>query len=581
MSRSKRGSNKQRSSQYKVGGVSPRRDPQLATTGATEPSGARRLLNEWLLIALSGVLLVLVLRNAWVCDDAFIPFRTLDNLVHGYGLRWNVGERVQSFTDPLWLFLHLPFYVVTGEVFLTTIVLSTLLTVLAFWFGGRLLRNRHPVLVIGATVPLFFSTAFLDYGTSGLESPLTFFLTALFCLEFCRTSPSLFRLSLLFALAGTNRLDLVFLLFPPLLYAVIETSESRRVLKLIAGLSPLMLWEIFSLFHFGLPFPNTKYAKLPPNVELGWFWRSGLDYLACFIKYDLVSSLILLAALARTAAAGFEWAWKRVHKQPASDAARYFFLGIGVAAYCLFVVRVGGDFMRGRFWVPPLFASVLLLWASLPPPGSLFPRAWQFVALTVVAFLIFRQQSQESDWFRNPYIRITDERRYFAATNSLAAYLQGKRPQDHPAAASGLELRKKGDEARDAGQGPYVHTARLGGGMLGFFAGPNVVILDRAALTDPLLSHLEIEGRTPFRIGHMVRPLPEGYLEFQQRGSLDNMDPSLARYYEVVHRVVSGPLLDCQRLKEIVLLNMGSYDHLVREYEQRRKGKGAVGLLKP
>jgi arabinofuranosyltransferase len=580
MSRSKRGSNRQRCRQDKVAGVSPRRDVQPATTGVVESSGRRRLVSESLLIALSGVVLILVLRNAWVCDDAFIPFRTLDNLVHGYGLRWNVVERVQSFTAPLWLFFQLPFYALTREVFLTTIVLSTLLTVLAFWFGGRFLRDRHPLLVIGATLPFFFSTAFLDYGTSGLESPLTFFLTALFCLEFCRTSPSLFRLSLLFALAATNRLDLIFLLFPPFLYAVSVTSESRRVLKVAAGLSPLVLWEMFSLFYFGFPFPNTKYAKLPPNVETRWFWHSGLDYLACFIKYDLVSSLILLAALARTAAASFEWAWKRVNKQPASDIARYFFLGIGVAAYCLFVVRVGGDFMRGRFWAPPLFASGLLLWASLPTERILFSRAWQFVALAAVAFLIFRQQSQESGWYSNSYIRITDERRYFAATNTLAAYLQGKRPQDHPAAASGIELRKKGDEARDAGKGPYVYTARLGGGMLGFFAGPNVVIVDRAALTDPLLSHLEIEGRTPFRIGHMVRPLPEGYLEFRHRGSLDKMDPSLVRYYEVLHHVVSGPLLDCERLKEVVLLNMGRYDHLVREYEQRTKVKEAVGFLR-
>ena len=39
--------------------------------------------------------------NAYVCDDAFMAFRTVDNFVRGYGLRWNVAERVQVFTAPL------------------------------------------------------------------------------------------------------------------------------------------------------------------------------------------------------------------------------------------------------------------------------------------------------------------------------------------------------------------------------------------------------------------------------------------------------------------------------------------------
>jgi hypothetical protein len=47
-----------------------------------------------------GVLLAafaaLVVRNAWLSDDAYITFRTVDNFIHGYGLTWNVAERVQS-----------------------------------------------------------------------------------------------------------------------------------------------------------------------------------------------------------------------------------------------------------------------------------------------------------------------------------------------------------------------------------------------------------------------------------------------------------------------------------------------------
>src|SRR4030067_1950880 len=44
-------------------------------------------------------------------DDAMISMRYAYNLAHGNGLVWNVGERVQGFTNPLWVFymalLHL------------------------------------------------------------------------------------------------------------------------------------------------------------------------------------------------------------------------------------------------------------------------------------------------------------------------------------------------------------------------------------------------------------------------------------------------------------------------------------------
>src|SRR5512138_1134627 len=67
---------------------------------------------------------MVLFRTAWVCDDAYITFRTIDNFVHGYGLRWNVDERVQAFTHPLWLLVLTPFYAATREPWLTSMLLS-------------------------------------------------------------------------------------------------------------------------------------------------------------------------------------------------------------------------------------------------------------------------------------------------------------------------------------------------------------------------------------------------------------------------------------------------------------------------
>lgn len=63
-----------------------------------------RKLN-YLLFFLILVFVIVLIKSAWMGDDAFITMRTIDNFVNGYGLRWDLLERVQTFTHPLWLFL--------------------------------------------------------------------------------------------------------------------------------------------------------------------------------------------------------------------------------------------------------------------------------------------------------------------------------------------------------------------------------------------------------------------------------------------------------------------------------------------
>jgi len=85
---------------------------------------AMRLLPLLLLLAYA----IVLVRTAWMCDDAFITLRTVDNFVQGYGLVWNVGERVQAYTHPLWMFLLSAFYAFTREPYFTTLAISMALS---------------------------------------------------------------------------------------------------------------------------------------------------------------------------------------------------------------------------------------------------------------------------------------------------------------------------------------------------------------------------------------------------------------------------------------------------------------------
>src|SRR6185436_7945007 len=108
--------------------------PRLPAVNIPAPPSMTRLSKAcWL-----SLFAVVLLRTAWVSDDAYMTFRTIDNLVGGFGLRWNVAERVQAYTHPLWLWLVAAFYWWTGEPYFTSIALSIALTLVAVWLLLRM-----------------------------------------------------------------------------------------------------------------------------------------------------------------------------------------------------------------------------------------------------------------------------------------------------------------------------------------------------------------------------------------------------------------------------------------------------------
>src|SRR5689334_7951888 len=92
------------------------------------------------------VFFVLLWRTAWVSDDAFITLRTLDNWWHGYGLRWNVAERVQTFTHPLWLLLLALPVGLSSSAFFATLAVSLAVSTAVLALVAR--DARWPVSVL-------------------------------------------------------------------------------------------------------------------------------------------------------------------------------------------------------------------------------------------------------------------------------------------------------------------------------------------------------------------------------------------------------------------------------------------------
>jgi arabinofuranosyltransferase len=204
-----------------------------------------------LIIALGFLWLVgLAIINSWVSEDAYITFRVIDNFHQGYGLRWNIHERVQAYTHPLWMMLHIPIYAVWHNLFHVTIAISIACTAAAIMLVLCTVKKNTYLTVLCFFAPLIFSKAFIDYTTSGLENPLAYLLYAWFGFILIKRNDSphfWFWCSFTVALSLLNRLDTIILYAPTLLWLVWQYWREIRWKQVILGASPLLAWFAFAL----------------------------------------------------------------------------------------------------------------------------------------------------------------------------------------------------------------------------------------------------------------------------------------------------------------------------------------------
>jgi len=226
------------------------------------------------------VLLAVYFKNAWVSDDGFIIFRSIEQLFDGNGPRWNPHERVQTFTSPLWFMVLSLVRIVSSDLYLNSIVLSCVLLVATFVVVARMKCNAW----FTSLVPLLWlsSNAFFDYTSSGLENVLAYLLIALYLFFFLKLIKNSADEALLVKghirkilfLAGLLifvRHDLLLLIFPPSAYLIFRWFKSLSLKEWISlgivSVLPLGLFTLFSIIYFGFPLPNTALHKIASHFE--------------------------------------------------------------------------------------------------------------------------------------------------------------------------------------------------------------------------------------------------------------------------------------------------------------------------
>ena len=325
---------------------------------------------RWFLGLTAAVLLVVCVVNAWhlrfVQDDAFISFRYAANLAAGHGLVFNVGERLEGYTNFLFtLIIAIPeaagwnaeqfsyFVGMTGWLLALTATGMIVLRALGGSAGFAL-----------ATCVLVASNyTFRIYATGGLETSMQAGLLVLFLalladprsLSEQRSSlPALASVAGAFALL--TRLDSAVVVVPAaIVYLLLLFTTSLawrlKIRRTVSAAIPALLivgaYLLWKLYYYGGVLPNTYYAKMSEGDGAAVY---GMEYLRAFFRSYWVWPGILVVLVVVVSVV---WRWLRKDRQELTRSHVFVFLSTvaATAAWCGYVVHAGGDFMEYRFFV--------------------------------------------------------------------------------------------------------------------------------------------------------------------------------------------------------------------------------------
>ena len=400
--------------------------------------------------------------HALGADDAYISYRYASNLVSGNGLVFNPGERVEGYSNLLYVLL-----VSAGLVLLSheqaygfSVAINLLLTALSYvaflWIARRTLRGQGPLVAVA----LFSLTPSTWIWTgSGMETPLVLLIVVLTwgALEMALETGERragWALGALAAVAVLSRAD-GFLI--PLLAAGFCLLRGRRRLALQIGavaaltLALLVAWR---LWYYGYPLPNTYYVKVSGDLSdrlssgLSALWQVGT-------RQGLAVHLGALAGYL---------AWAFAQRGRRALGSLHFEACFGIAWICYFVY-LGGDVLFDRFLVPifPLGILLALRWSEEWGGNRLAKTRLVFLLVVFAA-------AQLAPLLVDP--RMAYQTAKYDRWVTLGRHLRAQ----HPDAVLAIDA---------AGKVPFFSGLRT---------------IDMLGLNDERIAHLD--ARSSFRVGH-------------------------------------------------------------------------------
>ena len=212
--------------------------------------------------------------SAWGLDDAYIPYRYAENLVHGGGLVFNLGERVEGYSDFLYVLAVAPAFWLTDRdgVYFFSVLLNIACALGALWlFSDYIHRRLGERSAVAATLLFALCPPLWAAVAGGLETSAQLLISVAIWVwaERVAAEPTRRNTSTLAVLAVLSlliRADGFLIPGVAILYLILR----RRVrpaglcaltLAVAAGVFELWRWE-----YYGALLPTTYYVKVAGSL---------------------------------------------------------------------------------------------------------------------------------------------------------------------------------------------------------------------------------------------------------------------------------------------------------------------------
>jgi arabinofuranosyltransferase len=275
------------------------------------------------------------------------------------------------------------------------------------------------------------------------------------------------------------------------------------------GLVPMAVWELFSLFYYGFPLPNTAYATLMGEMPL----TSRLDQAFLSFVYLLIrdpQTLLLLAGIPVVI----------LHSRMKT----WYPWCIGILLYLIYIIRIGGDFIGGRFFTAPFLMAVIM--AGQVTLDRFKKSPVYFTVITVIFGLVMplsplrsgSRYGEQSAWHGRDDSGVNDERGFYYSNSGLLRSAGKRIYPDHEFSHRALKI------VSDTDGGKVVADMGLVG-YSGYFGGRKPHLVDHYGLVDPMVARMPDVWRDKWRTGHTHRMIPKGHLETLRTGQNRTENP--------------------------------------------------------
>ena len=314
-------------------------------------------------------------------DDAYISYRYAQNLAAGHGPVFNPGERVEGYTNPLYVAVVTPafFFLPDDAVYFYSVVLSTIFLALSLGILFVIAReNRLGKEAIWAGL-IFAASPMLWYAVwSGMETCLVLFGFSLLWWGVSRTENDE-RSSVVPLVVGSiivvlTRADGFVMCGVVIAYLMLK--QRWRPFFILSGSTAVTLGAItvWRLMYYGYPLPNTYYVKVSGELS------QRIVYAITSLWYQMGFMHLYLGVLLFGFVVGAFVVVINQRSPLRLMRFEFFFPPVWLAYW----IYVGGDIFKERFLLP------FILLAAYAVVAYVGARRLRWVAaLAVIAFPLY------------------------------------------------------------------------------------------------------------------------------------------------------------------------------------------------